>query len=157
MAGGLYACSGFFASLLNLANVASGAALAPALAAAALGVAGPGRRRMPATFALLWALLLLAGDPMTAALALLLALSAAALLRGRTAGWGRLAAGLGLGSLVALPQVVEMLRILPVSFRGFWGYAEGARSAAGTSASPPTCSGRSPSAGRTSSSSGASG
>lgn len=125
VAGGLYACSGFFASLLNLANVASGAALAPALAAAALGVAGPGRRRMPATFALLWALLLLAGDPMTAALALLLALSAAALLRGRTAGWGRLAAGLGLGSLVALPQVVEMLRILPVSFRGFWGYAEG--------------------------------
>ncbi|HSM51784.1 MAG TPA: hypothetical protein VLA75_10305 [Thermoanaerobaculia bacterium] len=125
VAGILYACSGFFASLLNLANVVAGAALAPALAAAVLGASEPARRRAPAAVALLWALLILAGDPMTSALALLLALSAAALLHGRRAGWGRLAAGLALGTLAAAPQWVEMTRILPVSFRGFWGYAEG--------------------------------
>ncbi|MCL4838668.1 MAG: hypothetical protein KJ058_11965 [Thermoanaerobaculia bacterium] len=125
VAGILYATSGFFASLLNLATVVAGAALAAALVAAALGAAEPARRRAPAAIAVLWALLILAGDPMTSALALLMALSAAAMLQGREAGWGRLAAGLGLGSLVALPQLVAMLRILPVSFRGFWGYAQG--------------------------------
>lgn len=124
VAGVLYGTSGFFASLLNLANVVSGAALTPALAAAALAAADPERRRTPAAIALLWALLILAGDPMTSALALLMALSAAAVIHGRAAGWARLVAGLGLGSVVALPQLVEMLRILPVSFRGFWGYAD---------------------------------
>ncbi len=131
VAGALYAGSGFIASLLNLANMLGGAALAPAFAAAVLDGAEPERRRAPAAMALLWALLLLAGDPMTTAFALLLALSAAAVLHGRRAGWGRFAAGVGLGTLVALPQLVEMVRILPVSFRGFWGYGGAGRPVGG--------------------------
>jgi hypothetical protein len=39
--------------------------------------------------------------------------------------WALLAGAVGCGVLLALPQIVEFLRILPVSFRGFKGYQGG--------------------------------
>ena len=135
-AGACYAASGFFLSALNLYNLVAGLALAPALAAAALRL-GEGRQwgRPVAVMALLWALLLLAGDPMTAAVALAAALAAVV----ARAGWRRLAKGgpwlaigvaIGLGTLLAAPQLIEFLRILPASFRGHLGYSAAAASEA---------------------------
>lgn len=140
-AGVCFAASGFFVSELNLYNLVAGAALAPALVAAALSQQAtrerPAKRLAPPALAkrlalpALWALLLLAGDPMSAAMALLLALAAAAVRFGWDRGvWIRLATGLGLGTLVAAPQLVEFLRILPLSFRGHWGYSAAAATAA---------------------------
>ncbi len=206
-----YSVSGFYLSHLSFYNLIAGATLAPALIAACLGFAEPSRRASHApAVAVLWALLLLSGDPLMAALAA--GLAAAALLirwprwawrpagarsaamrssvatlpgpedslpassgpaeplpaeslpdatdagepgiveprvamsdaamsgaaapgvpegrprrRGRPA-WGALAllaTAFACGTLVALPQLVEFLRILPVSFRGFRGYAAG--------------------------------
>ncbi len=127
-AGACYAASGFFLSSLNLYNLVAGYALAPALVAAALRLAEPGRRgRRLAILAVLWALVLLAGDPMTAAVALAAALGAMAARAGwrapiRAAPW----LALGLGTLLAAPQLVEFLRILPASFRGHLGYSAAA-------------------------------
>ena len=134
-AGACYAASGFFLSSLNLYNLVAGYALAPALVAATLRLAeadAPRRRRVErgarrrrlAALAALWALLLLSGDPMTAAVALAAALAAALV----AAGWrvllrGRTWLALGLGTALAAPQLVEFLRILPASFRGYWGYS----------------------------------
>ena len=124
-----YTFSGFFFSHLNFFNLIAGAALAPAFVAACLRLGASERRWnriwMPAALALLWALLLLGGDPFLAALAL--ALGGTAFLmrhpRPRLAHWGVLAGALALGSVIALPQIVEFLRILPLSFRGHYGYA----------------------------------
>jgi hypothetical protein len=127
-AGVCYVASGFFLSSLNLYNLVAGYALAPALVAAALRLAEPGRhRRRLALLALLWALVLLAGDPMTAAVALAAALAAMAARAGwrapvRASPW----LALGLGTLLAAPQLVEFLRILPTSFRGHLGYSAAA-------------------------------
>ncbi|MEO1367358.1 MAG: hypothetical protein AAFX50_09290, partial [Acidobacteriota bacterium] len=87
---------------------------------------------------LLWALIVLGGDPLYAALAAALALSTLLLespgdatgATGATAPpWHqsglRLAAAFGLGLAVATPMIVEMLRILPASFRGHWRYSMG--------------------------------
>jgi hypothetical protein len=89
---------------------------------------------MPPVIALLWALLLLGGDPLMAALtgllagsALLTAWGAAWKVRGVRPGWaapGLAAAAFVTGTLLALPQLVEFLRILPLSFRGHWGYTQ---------------------------------
>lgn len=126
-AGVLFAFSGYFVSQLNMANLVGGVALAPALAAAALAVGEPAlRRRGVVALGLCWALELLAGDPVTAAIALLAALSAAAARHGRRAAWGWIAGALALGTLVAAPQLVEFGRILGFSYRGFWGYAQNA-------------------------------
>lgn len=125
-AGVLYATGGYFFSLLNLYNLVGVAALVPAFVAAGLDAAAepeagrpPRPRRWP-VFGLIFALLLLAGDPFSVVLALLL-LAAGLLLRGGGAGvlgsWRPLAAALGLGFLVTLPMWVEMARILPFSFR----------------------------------------
>ena len=125
-AGACYAASGFFLSSLNLYNLVAGYALAPAVIAAALRLseAGGQRRRRLAALAALWGLLLLAGDPMTAAVALAAALAAVAV----RSGWRTLLRGgpwlaLGLGTLLAAPQLVEFLRVLPATFRGHWGYS----------------------------------
>lgn len=134
--GVVYAVCGYVLSTLNLYNLVAVAALAPALAAAALELAA-GRRRRVAAVALLWALLLCAGDPMTAAMALILALTAMVAAAGprlahwpRRPVWLRLGGGLTLGTLVALPQLVEFARILPHTFRGHWRYSpEGATAA----------------------------
>ncbi len=121
MAATVYAFSGYFASQLNLYNTVAAAALAPALVAAVLETA-PGkapavRRRGLVCAALLWALLVLGGEPLLALLALALAMSAGILLAGRRALSGRLALALLSGTLLAAPQIVEALRILPISFR----------------------------------------
>ena len=127
-----FAASGFFLSELNLYNLIAGAVLAPALVASTLTLARDGARATMATAtALLWALLLLAGDPMSAAMALVLAVSAVAVSVGlRRAAWGSLGVAVGLGTAIAAPQWVEFLRILPLSFRGHWGYSSQAATAA---------------------------
>lgn len=131
-AGVCYALSGFFLSHLSFYNLIAAAALAPALVASCLRLADPrhpgaGRWSAPVT-ALLWALLLLGGDPLIALLGFFLAglaLLVAWFDRRGWCGWGRfslLAASFGVGTLLALPQIVEFRRILPVSFRVHWGY-----------------------------------
>jgi hypothetical protein len=122
-AGVVYATSGFFLSQLNFYNLVAGVALAPALVAAALGSVGSGRgvrrRGWLVALALAWALLLLAGDPQIAALAALLAAGAVWVQHGaRPQGSGLALIALGLGTLLALPQLTELARILPSTFRG---------------------------------------
>lgn len=113
-----YASSGFFLSLMNLYNLVAGAALAPAFLAACLtsNVVAAG---------LLWALLLLAGDPFFAALTLALAVTAVLFRRLRRRDL-RLAEAIACGTFLAAPMIVEMLRILPLSFRGYWQYSPAA-------------------------------
>ncbi len=157
-----YTASGFYLSHLSFYNLIAGATLAPALVGACLGFArapggaadtGPRRAWDALAVALLWALLLLSGDPLMAVLAAGLAGAALALRwrvwawravapvadgdgtgspesppRWRRPAWGglaTLAAAFVCGTLIALPQIVEFLRILPVSFRGFRGYTGG--------------------------------
>ncbi len=135
-AGGVcYAASGFFLSLLNLYNLVAGAVLAPAFIAACLdacGGEGPddethgrvGRRAVVA--GMLWALLVLAGDPMFAAQALLLAIGAVIAHRRRLVfrtATLRLAGALGCGLLIAAPMLIEFARILPLSYRGYWQFS----------------------------------
>ncbi len=125
-AGLCYGASGYMLSQLNLYNLVAGAALAPALVAAVLR-AGEGRRRAAAAAGLVWGLLLVAGDPSTALVAAVLAGTALAVIVGRRlrrADLGWLLGALALGTLAALPQIVELLRILPISYRGYAGYAE---------------------------------
>ncbi|MEO8198744.1 MAG: hypothetical protein ABI689_18675, partial [Thermoanaerobaculia bacterium] len=121
----VYVFSGYFASQLNLYNTVVAAALAPALVAAFLETA-PGKspgtaRRGVLCAALLWALLLLGGEPLLALLALLAAVSALAVVAGARAFSLRLGLGLSAGTLLAAPQIVEMARILPLSFRNYSG------------------------------------
>lgn len=125
-AGAVYGTSGYVLSQLNLYNLVAGTALAPAFVAAVLW-AWRGPRWMAAVAGALWALLVLAGDPTLAALAALLAVSAALLrYRGLPARPAllALAAALVLGTLATAPLLVEWLRILPASYRGLHGYSE---------------------------------
>lgn len=121
-----YAASGFLLSTSNLYNLVAPAALAPAAVAAVLeGGRGRPRRGFLATSAV-WALLVVGGDPMTAAMALGAALGAAAVVQRRKAAWGSIAAGIAVGSLLAAPQWVEFLEILGTSFRGFQRFSAAA-------------------------------
>ena len=146
-AGVCYGFSGFFAAQMSFYNLVAGAALAPALAAAMVAAAKALGSRSQGGFAavagLLWALLLTAGDPLTALLGLAVAASLllvvtrrprpgeGQLLRPRwTGSTGRLAVALAAGTLTALPQIVEFLRIVPLSFRGYYGYSPAARTIA---------------------------
>ncbi|MFL6197283.1 MAG: hypothetical protein ACJ75H_24055 [Thermoanaerobaculia bacterium] len=125
-----WTASGYFLSHLNFYNLIAGVSLIPALVAAGLEFVrnGPRRGWLAVAIALLWTLLILGGDPQTAALSLLLAATAVALAwRERPAGSGwsgffLLAGALLAGTLIALPQIVEFLRIFPVSLRGHAGY-----------------------------------
>ncbi len=124
----VYAFSGYFASQLNLYNTVAAAALAPALVAALLETApgkSPAVRRRGLLFAaLLWALLLLGGEPLLAVLALALAASALLIVSSwRAVSW-RLALALLAGTLLAAPQIIELLRILPLSFRNAAAFGE---------------------------------
>ena len=130
-AGGVcYVSSGFFLSLLNLYNLVAGAALAPAFIAACLdawAAARPARRRrVSAGAGVLWALLILAGDPLFAALALALAI-AAVIARGTVSERPKatipFGLALALGSLLTAPMLIELARILPLSFRGYWQFS----------------------------------
>ena len=123
-AGVCFAGSGYFLSTLNLYNLVAGVALTPALVAAMIDLSAATLRasRLVAV-AGIWTLLLLSGDPMTAAAALFLAMSAAVFRWGlRTVRWPWSMVALALGTLIALPQLVEFVRILPLTFRGHWGF-----------------------------------
>ena len=130
-AGGFcYALSGFFLSQLNLYNLTAGAALTPALAAACLVAVGESRRARHAAVGagVVWALLLLGGDPIVAALGFVVAGSAAVFgARGTPRRWARLGVALALGTLVAAPQLVELARILGSSYRGSLGLSAESR------------------------------
>ena len=123
-----YAFSGYFASQLNLYNTIAAAAFAPALVAAFLETA-PGKaprtaRRGTLGVALVWTLLLLGGEPLLALLALGAGAGALALVAGRRAFTLRLGLAGVAGTLLAAPQIVEMARILPLSFRNYAGFGE---------------------------------
>jgi hypothetical protein len=121
VAGVVYALSGYLLSQMNLYNGVAVAALAPALAAALVASGEPARRgRALAALGVVWALELVAGDPLLAALALAAALVLALDARARIP-WAAATAALGAGTLLAAPQWVELVRQLPTSFRGFWG------------------------------------
>ena len=126
----LYAGSGFYLSNLNFYNLVAGVTLAPALIAAALRLTGRPTAGRFAALGLLWTLLLLAGDPMTAALAALLAATAVAARHGRRARLPAALAAVAAGTLLAAPQLIEFLRVAPQSFRGYWGYSAAASMAA---------------------------
>ena len=120
----VYALSGFFVSQLNLFNAVAAAALAPAIMAAALELGEPEtRRRGGAALGALWALGLLGGEPLLAGFGLAAALVVAWARHGRKLPVARLLLVLALGTLAASPQIVETLRVLPQSLRGFRGYA----------------------------------
>ena len=129
-AGVLYAGSGFYLSNLNFYNLVAGVTVAPALIAAALRLTARPTAGRFAALGLLWALMLLAGDPMTAALAALLAATAVAVRHGRRAHLLPALVATAAGTLLAAPQLVEFLRIAPLSFRGHWGYSAAASMAA---------------------------
>lgn len=140
-AGLCYGLSGFVLSQMNLYNLVAGVALAPGLVASSM-VAVSGRRvvRGAVTSGILWALLLLAGEPLIALYSLLLASSACALRRGgKLRGWSILAAGLLCGTLLAAPQLVEGLRVLEGSYRVAVGYSAATR--LGNSWDPRTVAG----------------
>jgi hypothetical protein len=127
-----YTVSGFFLSHLSFYNLIAGAAVAPALIAACMYLVRLPRRRglLAPVVAVLWTLLVLGGDPLMGILAFLLAVTGMALVwRQGSPGSprmvvGLLAAAFAAGTLVALPQIVEFLRILPFSYRGYQGYSE---------------------------------
>ncbi|MFQ5350285.1 MAG: hypothetical protein ACE5EG_07580, partial [Thermoanaerobaculia bacterium] len=129
-AGVVYTGSGFFLSNLNFYNLVAGVTLAPALIAVALRLTGRPTAGRFAALGLLWALMLLAGDPMTAALAMLLAATAVAVRHGRRARLPAALVAVASGTLLAAPQLVEFLRIAPLTFRGHWGYSAAASMAA---------------------------
>jgi len=123
--------SGFYLSHLNFYNLIAGVTLAPALVAAGLDFLRLERSRplLAPFIAVLWTLMILGGDPQTALLAFLLTAGALLLAwRGRPAGTGwspvlLLGVAFFCGTLIALPQIVEFLRIYPMSLRGYVGYA----------------------------------
>ncbi|MFP5288910.1 MAG: hypothetical protein ACLGI9_24450, partial [Thermoanaerobaculia bacterium] len=127
-----YTVSGFFLSHLNFYNLIGGAVLMPALVAACVSFGTQRHRRglLAPVIALLWALLILAGDPLLGLLAFFAAVSGLATVWRE--GWkpqvwpalGLVVAAFACGTVIALPQIVEFLRILPVSFRGHQGYNE---------------------------------
>lgn len=121
----VYALSGFWLSQMNFYNAVAPVALAPALWAALLRSGEPdGRRHGLATVALIWTLMVLGGDPIVAVIALAGGLIVALARHGRRLPAGRLLIAFGLGCLVAAPQIVETLRILPFSYRTVQGYAD---------------------------------
>ncbi|MFN7959828.1 MAG: hypothetical protein U0002_01015 [Thermoanaerobaculia bacterium] len=136
-AGTLWATSGFFLSQLNFYNLVAGAALAPAFVAASIfALRAEHRPWSELSAALLWCLLLLAGDPMSALQALLLAAGGVLLVSREEAEpaqrfrrWLPLGLALVAGTLLALPQLVEFLHVLPGSFRGAYGISREAASA----------------------------
>jgi hypothetical protein len=137
--GAFYGLSGFVLSHLAFANLAPGAVLAPAVAAAWLGCRRDASPLQLVALGCLWALVLLGGDPLYAVLAgsMVLAVEVLGLPRelgerlapgrpGRTRGVLALAAG----TLLAAPQLGELWRVLPSSLRGVRGFDAAARTVA---------------------------
>ncbi len=139
-----WATGGYFLSQLNFYNLIAGVCLTPAFLAAWLALRQTGKRRYLAAVAVLWALLLTSGDPLLAAMALAMAFSISLFGLGTPADItppkavsppatrlanslrhkGSLLAALTVGTLLAAPQWVEFLRILPGSFRAVYGYSQ---------------------------------
>ncbi|KAB2964811.1 MAG: hypothetical protein F9K16_03460 [Thermoanaerobaculia bacterium] len=121
----VFALSGYWLSQMNFYNAVAPVSLAPALWAALLEAGTPERRRRGLLVAgLAWGLMVLGGDPIVALVGLGSGLLLALARHGRSLPRARLALALGLGTLLALPQIVETLRILPMSYRAVQGYAE---------------------------------
>lgn len=124
-AGVFYAASGYFLSNLNLYNLMGGAVLIPPFVASILSLcSNPGRSWRPAAVAGLWCLLILAGDPMTAAIGGVIGVSALWIVRPKRPALAGIVFSLAAGTLMAAPQWVEFIRIVGLSFRGHWGYSE---------------------------------
>ncbi len=137
-AGVFYATGGIVLSHLNFYNLIAGATWIPAFAACALSLvqreppSGTGsggetsRRWLPVALGVLWALMILGGDPILALLGLLLAATLLLVLAPRRLP-PRLPvlalATLG-GTLLAAPQMFELWRIVGSSFRSLQGYSE---------------------------------
>lgn len=123
--GAVYATSGFYLSTMNLYNLVAPVTLAPALLACALNIARPERRwRAVALGALLWALMILGGDPMTAATTLAASVFVVFVRHRWDYPWLAATGAVVLGTGVSAPQWVEFLRMLSFTFRGFWGFGE---------------------------------
>ena len=121
--GVVFVTSGFYMATLNLYNLVAPVTLAPALLASALDLARPDRRKRSLVFAaVLWALMILGGDPMTAAFTLLTALVVVAICHGRRYPWVAGIVAVGVGTGLAAPQWFEFLRLLDFTYRGFWGF-----------------------------------
>jgi hypothetical protein len=121
--GVVFVTSGFYLGTLNLYNLVAPVTVAPALLACALDLARPElRRRSFVVGTVLWALMILGGDPMTAAFTLFATLVVVLVRHGRTYPWLAAVGVVGLGTGLAAPQWVEFLRILSFSYRGFWGF-----------------------------------
>lgn len=119
-AGVTYASSGFFLSQLNLYNLVTGTVWAPLFIAACLLHRRRPGPRTSAGVAVGLTLLVLSGDPMTAALGAFAGLAAWAL-SGRTSkgSTSSLLGALAAAAALSAPLWIEMLRILPLSYRGF--------------------------------------
>jgi hypothetical protein len=121
--GVVYVTSGFYMSTLNLYNLVAPVTLAPALLASALDLGRPGRSRWALVWAAaIWALMILGGDPMTAAFCLLATLVIVVVRQGRNYPWLAGAAAVAIGTGLAAPQWLEFLRLLSFTYRGFWGF-----------------------------------
>lgn len=117
LAGCTYAGSGYLISALTFYNLIAVAAWAPWLLA---GLARPSRRGTLAA-GVAGGLMLLAGEPLSAALVAPLALLVAVRRRGWGAGLGATALAGGVAVLLALPQLVSTLLVLPATYRGAHG------------------------------------
>jgi hypothetical protein len=121
--GVVYVTSGFYMATLNLYNLVAPVTLAPALVASALDLGRPGRSRWAFVWAAaIWSLMILGGDPMTAAFCLLATLVVVAVRHGRSYPWLAAAGAVAIGTGLAAPQWVEFLRLLGFTYRGFWGF-----------------------------------
>lgn len=117
LAGITYAGSGWMLSALTYYNTLAVAAWWPLVL---LGCAQGGRRGI-ALGGIACGLALLGGEPVTAALGLVPLLLVAISRHGRRRGVGMAVAIGGLGLVIALPQVVATLRVLPFTVRGGQG------------------------------------
>ncbi|MBZ0114753.1 MAG: hypothetical protein K8J08_19985, partial [Thermoanaerobaculia bacterium] len=123
----LYTWSGFALSQMSYYNLIPVVTWSPLLVASCLWLRRAPSGKRCALAALLWALLLVGGDPTLAALALV-AVVVALWVDGRASEAARRSwlwlslAGLT-GTFLAAPQLVELWRILPTSFRSVQGYA----------------------------------
>ncbi|MCP4202104.1 MAG: hypothetical protein GY769_09230 [bacterium] len=123
-AGVFFGASGYLLSNLNLYNLVAGAVLIPPFTASILSLcSNPGRNWRLAVVAVLWCLLILAGDPMTAAIGFGIGVSALWMARPNRRGLAGLALALAAGTLLAAPLWIEFVRIVGLSFRGHWGYS----------------------------------
>ncbi|MDH3402335.1 MAG: hypothetical protein OES32_00145 [Acidobacteriota bacterium] len=121
--GVVYVTSGYYLATLNLYNLVAPVTLAPALAAASVRLAEPARRRRGfVAVAVLWALMILGGDPMTAAVSLAAAAALVLLRHGRRYPWWSAAGAVAIGTGLSAPQWVEFVRMLSFTYRGFWGF-----------------------------------